>query len=281
MNADVLFCICLALHRCPVLYSLVSPLQYCIVLYRCSALVMQVLCFVEVLVLPKQVLLFAGIETYQWKCCFVCIHVQPYHCKCYVLYRCLALPVAVFIFVQVFGLTSVNTAVQPSHTPTDSRSTCVRTAGTGRTNVQTAAKGFPSQHTWQFTPESTQEINPSNAKNAMLLFLTQPTCDATSEHTRQKSLTSARTAVRLTQQHSVYAGTSGLTQTTRSLTSVGPVWGCSPPTFAWRDTSWKGNAKLRNWISHYKQCLMFSHEIVSSGKKERFVGWSQLICPAM
>ena len=65
MNADVLFCICLALHRCPVLYSLVSPLQYCIVLYRCSALVMQVLCFVEVLVLPKQVLLFAGIETYQ------------------------------------------------------------------------------------------------------------------------------------------------------------------------------------------------------------------------
>jgi len=228
---------------------------------------MHVFCFAEVWVLPKQVLFSTGVQPYQWKCCFVCIHVQPYHCKGYVLYRCLASPVAVFIFVQVFGLTSANTVVQPSRTPTDSRSTCVRTAGTGRTNVQTAAKGFPSQHTWQFTPESTQEINPSNAKNATLLFSTQPTCDAMSERTQQKSLTSARTVARLTQQRLVYAGTSGLTQTTRSLTSVGPVWGCSPPTFAWRDMSQKGNAKLRNWINHYKQCLMFSHEIVSLEKK--------------
>lgn len=55
--------------------------------------------------------------------------------------------VQVLGFVQVFGLTSVNTAAQPSHTPTDSKSTCVPTVVTGRINAQTAVKGFLSQHT--------------------------------------------------------------------------------------------------------------------------------------
>ena len=40
----------------------------------------------------------------------------------------------------------------------------------------------------------------------------------------------------------------------------------------------KGNAKLRSWISRYKQCLTFSHEIVFIGEKSEVYG---LITTAM